>query len=252
MGTLEKFHSPSHLQQIKIYLLYTLMIIDFEHSFKNYHEILDFYGIWEYHCPKCGATHSFHRHAVYSRNLIVWESDGLVEKQMKILRLQCKSCSSTHAVLTPDIIPFFIYSLEAFLALITMCLDTEISVLKTEKETGTSYQLLYQFLRIFHSYRKRLLLFFAVKACGLVPLIHSSENFCSFYICIRHDGCLPTFLYSFKFPCSCIGTIRSLIHSFLAPVLCKSSHPHSLCMVLARCIRYNKSHQQKEVVFYDK
>lgn len=160
MGTLEKFHSPSHLQQIKIYLLYTLMIIDFEHSFKNYHEILDFYGIWEYHCPKCGATHSFHRHAVYSRNLIVWESDGLVEKQMKILRLQCKSCSSTHAVLTPDIIPFFIYSLEAFLALITMCLDTEISVLKTEKETGTSYQLLYQFLRIFHSYRKRLLLFF--------------------------------------------------------------------------------------------
>lgn len=135
------------------------MIIDFEHSFKNYHKILDFYGIWEYRCPKCGAMHSFHRHAIYSRNLIVWESDELVEKQMEILRLQCKSCVSTHAVLTPDIIPFCIYSMQAFLALINMCLDTEKSVLKTEKETGTSYQLLYQFLRIFHAYRKRLILF---------------------------------------------------------------------------------------------
>lgn len=136
-----------------------LMIIDFNHSFKNYYEILNFYGIWECPCPKCGALHSFHRHATYSRNLIVWNSGVLVEEQMSILRLQCNSCGSTHAVLTPDIIPFFIYSIDAFLTLLSLCLDTEGSVLKTEKETEVSYQLLYRFLRIFHSYRRQLILF---------------------------------------------------------------------------------------------
>lgn len=135
------------------------MIIDFAHSFKDYNEILDFYGIWECSCPKCGARHSLHRHAKYFRNLIVWESEGLVEERMEILRLQCSSCGCTHAVLTPDVIPFCIFSVEAFLALISLCLNPDGSVLNTGQHTGTSYQLLYRFLQIFHEYRAKLILF---------------------------------------------------------------------------------------------
>lgn len=79
-----------------------------------------------------------------------------METSGEILRLQCSSCRSTHAVLTMDMIPFFSYSLPAFLTLIGLCLQPDGSVPKTERETGVSYQLLYRMLLIFHEYRERL------------------------------------------------------------------------------------------------
>ena len=137
---------------------HTLMIIDFEHSFKNYDEILCFYGIWDCSCPGCGARRSMHRHGKYHRNLILWEDGRLLEISGWILRLKCSSCGRTHAVLTMDMIPFFSYSLPAFLALIGLCLRPDGSVPKTERDTGVSYQLLYRMLLIFHEYRERLVL----------------------------------------------------------------------------------------------
>jgi len=77
---------------------------------------------------------------------------------MEILRLKCSSCGKTHAVLTMDIIPFFSYSIQAFLTLVTMCLEPNCSVPSTENKTGVSYQLLYRFLQIFHEYTQRLML----------------------------------------------------------------------------------------------
>lgn len=137
---------------------YIPMILDFGHSFKNYDEILYFYGIWNCSCPKCGARRSMHRHGKYQRNLILWEDGQLLETGGEILRLKCSSCGSTHAILTMDMIPFFSYSLPAFLALIGLCLEPDGSVPKTERETGVSYQLLYRMLLIFHEYREKLAL----------------------------------------------------------------------------------------------
>ncbi len=99
-----------------------------------------------------------HRHGKYQRNLILWEDGQLLETGSEILRLKCNSCGSTHAILTMDMIPFFSYSLPAFLALIGLCLEPDGSVLKTERKTGISYQLLYRLLLIFHGYRERLAL----------------------------------------------------------------------------------------------
>lgn len=132
------------------------MIIDFQHSFKDYDEILNFYGIWNYSCPKCGARHSLVRHGTYERSIILWEKGCLSETKGKILRLQCSSCEGTHAVLTMDTIPFFLYSMAAFLSLVELCLAPDGSVPKTEKQTGVSIQLLYRFLVIFNEYRERL------------------------------------------------------------------------------------------------
>lgn len=135
------------------------MIIDFCHSFKDYYEILDFYGIWDYSCPKCGAKHSLHRHAKYSRYLIRWEDGVFLNEEMDILRLRCTSCETTHAILTMDIIPFGIYSIQAVLALVSLCMQADSSVPKTEALTKVPYQLLYRFLQIFHQYREHLLSF---------------------------------------------------------------------------------------------
>jgi len=96
------------------------------------------------------------RHGTYERNIIFWEEGCLTETRGKILRLQCSSCEGTHAVLTMDIIPFFIYSMAAFMSLIELCLDPDGSVPKTEEQTGVPCQLLYRFLLIFNEYRDRL------------------------------------------------------------------------------------------------
>ena len=101
------------------------------------------------------------RHAAYERGLILWDPEtcGLKEERMTVLRLICCSCGTTHAVLTRDMIPFSVYSIQVFLALFCLCMEPEGSVLKTEEKTGVSYQLLYRFLGIFQEYAERLSLF---------------------------------------------------------------------------------------------
>lgn len=150
------------------------MIIDFFHSFKDYHEILSFYGIWDYECPnpKCRAkNHPLHRHARYERGLVLWDAQNcaLMDARIEILRLKCSSCGKTHAVLTMDMIPFFSYSIYAFLALIAMCMEPGGSVLRTEEKTGVSYQLLYRFLTLFHEYRQRLMLLLRLESLWSRP-----------------------------------------------------------------------------------
>lgn len=138
---------------------YVLMIIDFSHSCKDYDEILNHYGQWEYICSGCDSKHSLHRHGKYGKTIVLLEENVLSEKRMEILRLKCSSCGKTHAILTSDMIPFFSYSLPAFLNLVCMCSKTTGgSVLKTEKSTGVSYQLLYRFIGIFLDYARRIIL----------------------------------------------------------------------------------------------
>ena len=88
---------------------------------------------------------------------------------MKILRLKCSSCGMTHALLTMDIIPFSAYSIQAFLALIAMCMEPQGSVLRTGEKTGVSYQLLYRFLLIFHEFRQQLSLFLRLETLWESP-----------------------------------------------------------------------------------
>ena len=166
------------------------MIIDFAHSFKDYDEILSFYGVWDYECPnpECRAKqHPMRRHARYERSLVLWDADAgrLKEERMEILRLKCCSCGSTHAVLTMDIIPFFAYSIQAFLVLVSLCMEEKGSVLRTEEKTGVSCQLLYRFLLIFHEYTGKLMLFLRMEALweeegrplesSLLPLLYAKS-----------------------------------------------------------------------------
>lgn len=71
---------------------------------------------------------------------------------------------TTHAVLPMDAIPLFVYSIQAFLALLSLCLEEDGSVPRTEKETGVSFQLLYRFLRLFREYAGMLMLLLRRKA----------------------------------------------------------------------------------------
>ena len=56
-----------------------------------------------------------------------------------------------------DMIPFFSYSIQAFLALLSLCMEG--SVPQTEEKTGVSIQLLYRFLEIFQECSGKIMLF---------------------------------------------------------------------------------------------
>ena len=140
---------------------YTHMIIDFKHSYKDYYkEVVKNKTQWKcYKCPNpdCGAEGCFTRHASYDRHLVVWEEGELQDQCMQILRLRCTSCGTTHAILPWDAIPFWQFSVQAVLVLLSMSLDGgESHVTKTADETLVPYQVLYRFLSVFQKYVARL------------------------------------------------------------------------------------------------
>lgn len=129
------------------------MINDFNVNFNNYsNQILNFYGFWEYTCPSCQATHSFSRHAFYTRNICHFSFGSIEESTIKILRLICNSCGVTHSILPADIIPYVIFTFSCILELLIQHFVNEKSVLDVSKENKISFQLMYLFINrlVFH------------------------------------------------------------------------------------------------------
>lgn len=125
-----------------------IMIIDFNVNYNNYEEkILNFYGFWEYKCPCCGARHSLTRHASYTRNICFLIAIGIEEHKIKILRLVCSSCNTTHAILPADTIPYCIYSFSCILQILTKLFVDEQSVIQISNKNHVSFQLIYLFIK---------------------------------------------------------------------------------------------------------
>jgi hypothetical protein len=63
-------------------------------------------------CPNCGAQNpSWSYFESYDRDLIAYENGKTITYQIKITRISCSSCRSTHALLPEIIIPYGSYSL---------------------------------------------------------------------------------------------------------------------------------------------
>lgn len=133
------------------------MIIDFNSNFKTYTDnILNFRGIWDYECPVCHSSHGWQRHGTYSRFLILPAESSLKEAEMEILRLRCKSCGHTHAILPADIIPYGIYSVSAVIFICQSCLAGALPVSRFSSLHGVSYQMVYRLLQLFLLYLDRI------------------------------------------------------------------------------------------------
>ncbi len=128
------------------------MLIDLTHTYDSYHEILDHYGRWDCICPKCEIKGKMHRHAFYERFLCVLDKGHVVDRKLNILRLKCEACGSTHAVLTMDMIPFYIYSFSLILDIVRSVLVQKMPVLKKEKESSISFQTIYRFICLWQLY----------------------------------------------------------------------------------------------------
>jgi hypothetical protein len=125
----------------------TPMIIDFTVFCKNYNEkIYDFKGVFCYACPACKAKCRWIRHGKYTRHLILLsDSTGPVEESLSILRLKCKSCKCTHAILPRECVPYLVFGT---LAILTVLSDyhQERSPKKISEKHSISWQALYLML----------------------------------------------------------------------------------------------------------
>ena len=80
--------------------------------------------------------------------LCVMKDNYIVEQKLQILRLKCKVCQSTHAILTRDMIPFSVYSFSLMLNIVRSVLMERVPILKKGKEANVSFQMIYRLLRL--------------------------------------------------------------------------------------------------------
>lgn len=147
------------------------MIIDFSYDVDSYQELLAHYGNWPYICPVCNAVGQWQRHGTYLRYLLVSEDDGYESgsenridlntyyqwktHHMKILRIRCKSCQHTHAILTKDMVPYAISSIRSIIKVYCHKLLGQ-SVTEAEKRDWMSHQQFYYCIKNFEQMRLKL------------------------------------------------------------------------------------------------
>lgn len=78
------------------------------------------------------------------------ENNSLIScEKLDILRLKCKSCGSTHAILPADVIPYKIFSLSCIVFLLAEHFVSGTSILEICEKFNISFQLMYLFIKYF-------------------------------------------------------------------------------------------------------
>ena len=119
---------------------------------KDYNHYLCCLNVRHINCPKCRAKGDFTKHAYYDRNIIVYQDGVIKEDKLRILRLRCQSCKTTHALLPDAIIPYHIYTANVILE----ALKDKYNLRKIKdicKKYAISFQLLYAWIRRFIQHR---------------------------------------------------------------------------------------------------
>lgn len=103
-------------------------------------------------CPACGAPVSMKKHGYYRRSFVYMDSGRIEEQSIKIRRLRCSSCGTTHAVLPLAVIPYCVYSVVFIAALVKDWAQMAFSSIEVLCEhygitTNTFYRLKTRFFR---------------------------------------------------------------------------------------------------------
>jgi len=125
------------------------MIIDNQLKNKKYFEIIESSNLSKYDCPKCGAKASMIRHAYYERNVISIINAVMLYTILKILRVKCTSCGSTHAILPADIIPYKQFDYLSFIAILENYFYFDQSGYELSNKFNVSFQTIYSFINTF-------------------------------------------------------------------------------------------------------
>lgn len=92
----------------------TLINKNFNKNTKEYFKYIDSHDFTNHSCPSCGAVGSLRKHGYYKRKIKI---NGNILTFL-VLRVKCKHCGKTHAVLPPFVVPYLLTSVDDAVAII--------------------------------------------------------------------------------------------------------------------------------------
>lgn len=104
-------------------------------------------------CPACGSAGNLHIHSYYGRNLIDFINGHAFHHDITIMRIQCDSCGSTHAILPDFIIPYSSYSLFFILQVLGWYFLRLCSIEKLCEKFSITPKQLYKWVSLFHEHK---------------------------------------------------------------------------------------------------
>jgi len=104
-------------------------------------------------CPCCKAAGKCGVHGYYMRNLVDYCNNGISVKLIRVLRLVCKTCSHTHAVLPDIIVPYAQYTIRFMCTVVSERLTSATTIDAVCKKFDISYKTLYRFLEIYKEHK---------------------------------------------------------------------------------------------------
>ena len=97
----------------------TLINKNFNKNTNEYFKYVDSHDFSVYSCPSCHSTCSLIKHGFYKRNTKINNKI----KNLYVLRLKCKHCGKTHAVLPSFVVPYLLTSVDDAVMIINDLFD---------------------------------------------------------------------------------------------------------------------------------
>ena len=88
-------------------IMVSYKVSDFNPKLDDYEKIIINLEVKQLKCPNCGSC-DMERHGYYKRYIII---NG-IKYPIRILRIRCKECGKTHAVLPSFVVPYLHYPIE--------------------------------------------------------------------------------------------------------------------------------------------
>ncbi len=95
-------------------------------------------------CPNCRAKNNFSYHGTYLRNIVFIREDKCYDFKVKVTRVICNSCGSTHALLPNFIVPYKLYSRDSILS--TVANKASTTAIQVAEKIDVSIQLIYNLI----------------------------------------------------------------------------------------------------------
>ena len=87
---------------------------------KTYESYTEEFDMSKLECNCCHCRGECIRHGYYERNYLIGSEDLVSGSRIRILRVKCKNCGHTHAVLPAEIVPYTQYSIVFIYAVLLM------------------------------------------------------------------------------------------------------------------------------------
>ena len=134
-------------------------------------------------CPCCKAKGCCIVHSYYDRSIIDFYNGESVKASICIMRVICKSCGATHAILPDSIIPYNSYSLFFVLEVLTDYYKNNLSLPNVCQRYDISLKVLSKWIKLFKTHKSNWLGVtkdFQVSDYDFLSKLTITDNFSSF------------------------------------------------------------------------